>query len=551
MAVPVFVQASAGTAILTGTGTVSLTGCVAGNLLVAAIFERGLNGDFSGPSSVTNINNLAGSSGIDGVASNRGVGSGAGVSQGFIYAGRVAANGTCSFQLTVGASGNDLFIVLYEISGVATGTTAASVFENAGGQFSGEANTNTTVVDCAVVTNAADRLALNFVWIVSNQAIAAFTGQSGGTWSEAVAEFTSASGATATMQLQKAAMASAGTIDGGTATITSAAWGCVGTAIIGAAGGPTSVNVSDTGTGSDTASLPGTTPLFVQASAGTALLTGTTTVSLAGCGAGNLIIAAIVERGVSGDFVGPANPVNINRLDGVAGLTGAASNRGIGTNSQGFIYAGRAAAGGTVSFDITVGASGNDLFIVLYEFSGVVAGATVNDVFENGGVQFAGDAATNTTVLDNAVITNGSNRLALQFVWLVSNQAVGSFTGESGGDWTEAVAEFASSSGATVTMQLQKAPMAAAGTIDGGSLTVSSVGWGTLGTALIPLATGGGSLFTVSDSGSGSDNASVAGSATQIIRPDQDLATSGWVTAPLFSKVNDSLDATTITATAS
>lgn len=37
----------------------------------------------------------------------------------------------------------------------------------------------------------------------------------------------------------------------------------------------------------------------------------------------------------------------------------------------------------------------------------------------------------------------------------------------------------------------------------------------------------------------------------QILLPDADTATGGWTTAPLFSKVNDSSDATVITATAS
>jgi hypothetical protein len=37
----------------------------------------------------------------------------------------------------------------------------------------------------------------------------------------------------------------------------------------------------------------------------------------------------------------------------------------------------------------------------------------------------------------------------------------------------------------------------------------------------------------------------------QVLLPDADVATGGWTTAPLFSKVNDSSDATIITATAS
>lgn len=33
--------------------------------------------------------------------------------------------------------------------------------------------------------------------------------------------------------------------------------------------------------------------------------------------------------------------------------------------------------------------------------------------------------------------------------------------------------------------------------------------------------------------------------------PDADIVTTGWATAPLFSKINDDSDATVITATAS
>lgn len=39
------------------------------------------------------------------------------------------------------------------------------------------------------------------------------------------------------------------------------------------------------------------------------------------------------------------------------------------------------------------------------------------------------------------------------------------------------------------------------------------------------------------------------GATTQTVRPDGDLATTGWAVAPLYSKVNDSSDATVITAT--
>src|SRR5262249_43331275 len=147
-----------------------------------------------------------------------------------------------------------------------------------------------------------------------------------------------------------------------------------------------------------------------------------------------------------------------NRLDGSSGfLTGTYSNIGLGnpSTSQRFIYAGRPAANGTCSVDMTVGASGNDLFMRLYEFSGASVGTTAGTVLEPAVGAAVAEANTNTTVLDASVTTTARNRLALQLVGLASNQALGNFTGETGGDWTEAVAEFSSASGATATLQLQ------------------------------------------------------------------------------------------------
>ncbi len=47
------------------------------------------------------------------------------------------------------------------------------------------------------------------------------------------------------------------------------------------------------------------------------------------------------------------------------------------------------------------------------------------------------------------------------------------------------------------------------------------------------------------------DARNTTASAAQTVRPDADLATTGWTTTPLFSKVNDQSDATVVTATAS
>lgn len=55
------------------------------------------------------------------------------------------------------------------------------------------------------------------------------------------------------------------------------------------------------------------------------------------------------------------------------------------------------------------------------------------------------------------------------FVALDNNPAMAPFTGETGGDWNEPVAEFASALGSNFSLQLQIAPMPSGGTIAGGS----------------------------------------------------------------------------------
>jgi hypothetical protein len=229
--VPAFVGAGAGTLVTTGTGTVSKTDCKAGNLLLLHVLERGTPADGSRSNRV-NITNLAGTTNADTpVTSALAVGGGASSRQA-LYAARVTADGTCSWDWTVGASGNDLLLRIYEFSDEALGTTYLTVLENdAVGDppRTSTTGTSTTVADAIVTTNGVGRLALNFVCLESNQAIGAFSGATGGTWAEAVEEYATASG---TIQLQIANMASAGVIDGGTLTVTSTPWGVMGTSII-------------------------------------------------------------------------------------------------------------------------------------------------------------------------------------------------------------------------------------------------------------------------------------------------------------------------------
>jgi hypothetical protein len=61
----------------------------------------------------------------------------------------------------------------------------------------------------------------------------AFTGQTGGTWAETVAEYATQSGTDGCIQIQTATMTAAGTISGGTASITDVdAWGSVAFALL-------------------------------------------------------------------------------------------------------------------------------------------------------------------------------------------------------------------------------------------------------------------------------------------------------------------------------
>jgi hypothetical protein len=132
------------------------------------------------------------------------------------------------------STSEDLYMRDYEFANVSAGTTLATVIENAtAGATVNVTGTSNTAADGSVQTLGVDRLALNFLAINDDNPFAGFTGQSGGTWTTA-ASYAEASGTDGAIYLATAAMASAGTIDGGTGSITdSDAWGVVGFALIG------------------------------------------------------------------------------------------------------------------------------------------------------------------------------------------------------------------------------------------------------------------------------------------------------------------------------
>jgi hypothetical protein len=75
--------------------------------------------------------------------------------------------------------------------------------------------------------------------------------------------------------------------------------------------------------------------------------------------------------------------------------------------------------------------------------------------------------------VDMPSVTAGGNcRLAMCFIGCDDDNTIDASTGETGGDWTEAVAEYLG--GTTTMINLQVAPLATGGTISGGTSTLSN-----------------------------------------------------------------------------
>jgi hypothetical protein len=107
--------------------------------------------------------------------------------------------------------------------------------------FAYATGTTAAISDTGVTTTGTDSLACQLVAVADDNAVDAFAGETGGNWLEPVAEFTDTTGTPDTcMQLQTAAMPTAGTINGGSFTMAAAdPWGVIGFYIkAGAAGTP-------------------------------------------------------------------------------------------------------------------------------------------------------------------------------------------------------------------------------------------------------------------------------------------------------------------------
>jgi hypothetical protein len=238
-----------------------------------------------------------------------------------------------------------------------------------------------------------------------------------------------------------------------------------------ATGSSTSPSVQVTVTGTERAvfghlSGHGTPQVTFQAAGTGSGTTGNPTPSYpSGLQANDLILLQVTVRDTAN---APTPP---------AGFTSLYGPDSTGTGRQWIYYR---FANGSESGTITVSIGGSSCKIArMYSFRNVALSSfTEGGGFGNG---------SSSTINAQSVVTTGSNRLAVSFVFVNDDNSVDSFTGETGGDWTEAVTEYRTTAGSDGCVQLQTATMASAGTISGGSYSMgASDPWGVRDFALIP-----------------------------------------------------------------
>lgn len=229
-----FVTASTGSNDLSGgwtcTGSVPTT---IGNLIILHVYQDGTTDGSTTLDSATNVEAL---DGTDNTLTSIGEFSAGATDEGrhYLWVGRALSTSNAPVAAGSNASGEDIFFRMYEFSGVSTGTTLATVIENgSAGATANGVGTSDTVADTAVTTLGDNRLALNFTGTSDDLTGFgnSFTSETGGDWTTA-GSFGTSNGTDAALNLNTAAIATAATIDGGTYSITSMAWGVIGFALI-------------------------------------------------------------------------------------------------------------------------------------------------------------------------------------------------------------------------------------------------------------------------------------------------------------------------------
>lgn len=194
-------KASTGSTDATGAWShTSAAPTAAGNVYIVQALQDGTAADIA-IDSVTNAENLAGTDNVLTKIGEFDVGSAVAASQ-HLWIGR-ALNTSAMVITGSNAGGDDVYVRVYEFNNVFTGTTLATVLENVtAGATVNSAGTSATASDASVTTLGPDRLALNFEAVNDDNALSAFTGETGGDWGFAVSPYADSGGTDGAIGLQ-------------------------------------------------------------------------------------------------------------------------------------------------------------------------------------------------------------------------------------------------------------------------------------------------------------------------------------------------------------
>lgn len=161
--------------------------------------------------------------------------------------------------------------------------------------------------------------------------------------------------------------------------------------------------------------------------------------------------------------------INMVSIDGFTLLSGPHSS----DEGRIWIYSKYATVdGGSGTVDVTRASGTTGLFARIYAFRNVhqTIGSAIEDLtWDNQG-------SSSNIVNDVGVTTSATKGLAVNLVNIGEDGVTCTdFVGETGGDWTESVAQFSSYEDDDATLQIQCATMSSAGTVDGGSYSIGAL----------------------------------------------------------------------------
>lgn len=202
---------------------------------------------------------------------------------------------------------------------------------------------------------------------------------------------------------------------------------------------------------------------------------------------GNIVIAHILQDGSTSGAVARTGQTFVTDLAGASGWTFIGEFAvGNPTAALQHLWIGRASTTAQPAGISGTNSTSEDLYMNVYEFADCSAGTTLATVIENSTAgSTANGVGTSNTASDTAVTTLSVDRLALNFLGINDDNPFAGFTGQSGGTWVTR-SSYADASGTDGAIYLTSAAMASAGTIDGGTGSITDIdSWGVVGFALI------------------------------------------------------------------